>query len=311
MPFFTGTRVTSYGSEISHEILDVLSGLLAAPGRTYRITPLTGSYHREAYLAQNDVGESVVMKIRSDPRPLVRSSLVLSLLRRRQLTQQWVVIPPTRTPLGWVLGLRWVPGAALTHVDLQAWTETEVSRLGSDLGCLMSAIHTVRPRNQQWLGKADARFADKLQAGSEHLGTGLTKELKAFWSEIRPALQAAPMALIHRDIHPANIIVHDRGLADIIDYEQSRFADPLYDFVKPFEYVMPLHPAIGSSLVQSYDLDLTRTDIIQRLSAVFALEYLSAIVYFDKRADEQMISRQRANLVTLLDKTLTHFSVTP
>jgi hypothetical protein len=199
--------VTSYVPGTTHEVLDVLSGLLEAPGRKYRIAPLTDSYHREAYLAQDDVGDSVVMKIRSDPRPLARSSLVLGLWRRRRLAQQSVVIPSTRTLLGWVLGLQWVPGVTLTDVDLPAWADAKLSRLGWDLRGLMSAIHSIRPRKQQSLSKADARFADKLQAGSEHLGVGSTRQLKAFWSEMRPALNSVPIALKEASSVPSNTVI--------------------------------------------------------------------------------------------------------
>jgi hypothetical protein len=86
----------------------------------------------------------------------------------------------------------------------------------------------------------------------------------------------------------------------VIDLEQTRLADPLYDLVKPADSVLALHPALGPAFRQAYGLDTARPDIRGRLAAVFALEYLSAIVYFDKRGDHTMIADRRDRLTRLL-----------
>jgi hypothetical protein len=86
----------------------------------------------------------------------------------------------------------------------------------------------------------------------------------------------------------------------VIDLEQARLADPLYDMVKITESVLTLHPALSPAFRAAYGLDTAHPDVRDRLAAVFALEYLSAIVYFDKRGDQVMAAEQRDRLIRLL-----------
>lgn len=64
--------------------------------------------------------------------------------------------------------------------------------------------------------------------------------------------------------------------------------------------MLTLYPALGPAFRQAYGLDTARPDVRDRLAAVFALEYLSAIVYFDKRGDQSAIAGQRDRLTRLL-----------
>ena len=48
----------------------------------------------------------------------------------------------------------------------------------------------------------------------------------------RPLLDARPLAVIHTDANPWNVLVDDDGNATWMDWEFAWFGDPLYDFVR-------------------------------------------------------------------------------
>jgi aminoglycoside phosphotransferase (APT) family kinase protein len=279
----------------------VADSLTAAGLAADRLTPLLGGYGGGTFRATTQLGELVV-KVRSDVRPLAIARAASHLLTNHGLAHQDVVVPPTRTRAGWLIAVRWIDGHDVSHEHVREWTSQQAGRLGQDLGTWLSTLHSIRGPRQDWLDKADQRFIAKLLRGAErgHLDDPLVDQLEAFWQGVRPALAGAPITVIHRDLRAGNIVVRDRMFAAVIDLEQTRLADPLYDLVKPAESVLTLHPALGTAFRQAYGLDTARPDVRDRLAAVFALEYLSAIVYFDKRGDHEMIADQRDRLIRLL-----------
>jgi aminoglycoside phosphotransferase (APT) family kinase protein len=294
-----GEETLSIGPETGPET--VADALAAAGLVAGRITPLLGGYAGGTFRVGTQSGELVV-KVRSDVRSIVAARTASHLLSSRGLPHQDVVVPPTRTPAGWLMAVRWIEGHDLSHEPAGGWSSEGATRLGRDLGAWVSMMHSIRAPRRDWLGKADRRFTAKLRRGAErgHLATGLVIQLEDFWQRVRPALDGAPVALIHRDLRAANVVVQGGAFAAVIDLEQARLADPLYDMVKITESVQTLHPVLGSAFREAYGLDTERPDVRDRLAAVFALEYLSAVVYFDKRGDQAMIADQRDRLASLL-----------
>lgn len=293
---------SSSSPDTDAETVRAVADVLAAAGLTAnRLTPLLGGYCGGTFRATTQLGDLVV-KVRSDVRPLAITRTASHLLTNHGLAHQAVVVPPTRTPAGWLIAVRWIDGHDLSHQQVREWTSQEVSRLGRDLGSWLSTLHSIRGPRQGWLAKADKRFTAKLLHGAERgdLAASLVDQLEAFWRRVRPALEGAPITLIHRDLQVGNIVVRDRMFAAVIDLEQTRLADPLYDLVKFAESVLTLHPALGPAFRQAYGLDTARPDIRDRLAAVFALEYLSAVVYFGKHGDHAMVADQRDRLTRLL-----------
>ena len=257
-----------------HDRIRLLADVLAGAGLSAeRIEPLPGSYRGDTFRATIRGHDDVVLKVRPNIHALAMARVVASLLANRGLSYR-AVVPPTRTAIGWVMGARWIDGDALADVDLRAWRPEEVTRFGGDLGDWLSRLHTVRSFRRDWLSQADRRFTEKLERGAAagHLTPDLVESLTVVWRRIRPALRSAPVTLIHRDLQPGNIIVRDRRLEAVIDFEQSRLADPLYDLVKPSEWVLPLHHDIAPAFWEAYGADRTRPNIQDRLSAVFILE---------------------------------------
>lgn len=276
--------------------------VLAAHGhRVTDLVELTGGFGGTNLLAGTPDGPLVV-KVRPDARPLRVIRTVSGTLTHRRVPHPGVLLPPTATDAGWVLGLRWVGGRSLADAPVSAWTPTQAARFGADLGRWMRRLHTVRMARRTWQAPAERRYDQKTdlcrRAG---LVVGrLARQVTAVWDTYRPVLARAPLTLVHRDLQPGNLLVDDVRFAAVIDFEQARLADPLYDFVKLEQWVFPLHPGIGPALRAAYGLDLDDRDVHARLTLVSLIELLSMVNYFHENGRTALADDKREHLRRLV-----------
>jgi aminoglycoside phosphotransferase (APT) family kinase protein len=225
-------------------------------------------------------------------------------LALRRVPHPDVLLPPTATDAGWILGLRWVDGRSLVDTPVATWSPAQAARFGTDLGQWMRRLHTIRFAHRTWRAKAERRFAEKSQLchNAGLVGGRLAGQVADMWQEYRPVLATAPLCLIHRDLQPGNLLVHDSGFTAVIDFERAHLADPLYDFVKLEQYVFPLHPGIAPSLRAAYGLDLSDGNVCARMAAVSLIEHLSLLNYFQKQSKPDLIADQQQRLRRLVEQ---------
>lgn len=260
----------------------VVRRVLAEHGHTVSdLVELTGGYGGTNLLATTPAGPLVV-KVRPEAKALRIIRTVSGTLTQHGVPHPAVLVPPTATDAGWILGLRWLSGRALAEVPASAWTPAQAARFGTDLGRWMRRLHTVRMARQTWRTRAERRYAWKTdlcrQAGL--VAGRLAHRVDAVWNTHRAVLATAPLTLVHRDLQPGNLLVDGARFAAVIDFEQARLADPLYDFVKLEQWVFPLHPGIAPALRSAYGLDPDDHDVRARLTLVTLVELLSMVHYF-------------------------------
>ena len=76
------------------------------------LVALTGGYGGTNLRATTSSG-SLAVKVRQEPRPLQVIRTVSRTLAHRRVSHPGVLVPPTLTSAGWILGLRWVAGRSL------------------------------------------------------------------------------------------------------------------------------------------------------------------------------------------------------
>jgi aminoglycoside phosphotransferase (APT) family kinase protein len=264
---------------------------------------LTGGYSGTNLRATTPNG-SMVVKVREDPRQLRVIRTVSGTLAQRRVPHPEVLLPPTATAAGWILGLRWIAGRSLVDTSVATWNPAQAGQFGTDLGRWMRQLHSLRFAHRTWRARAERRFAEKAeQCRVAGLVVGpLARDVSAMWHEHRDVLARSPLSLIHRDLQPGNLLVDDAGFTGVIDFERAYLADPLYDFVKLEQWVFPMHPTIAPALRGAYGLDLSDTDVAARLAVVSLVEQLSMIAYFHKHNMPDLVADQQQHLRQLVER---------
>jgi aminoglycoside phosphotransferase (APT) family kinase protein len=286
-------------------LTDELARACSAAGlRIGVVRPLEGGY-RGGNFVTTDAEGPLVLKLRPELRPLAIARSASHLMQERGLPHSLVVAGPMPTTAGWLLCTRWLPGVPVAAGAAAHWTSAQAAAFGDSFGRWLRRLHEIRTSQQLWLPRAEARFRSKIEDCRRRglLEDDLTRWLERFWATAEPALRKAPVALVHRDLQPGNVIVEGDAFVGVIDLEQARLADPVYDLVKPHDEVIRMHPAIEPAFAAAYGLDTTSPDVRHRLDVVFVLEYLSAMVYFAKNGTDTDIADRRSRLRGLLGQS--------
>jgi aminoglycoside phosphotransferase (APT) family kinase protein len=111
--------------------------------------------------------------------------------------------------------------------------EDHVARFLSRLGAVVAALHRIAsshlPTVTPPLPKAEANLAEArarglIRAPDARAGTRL------LWAH-HPA-GPVPRGLVHRDLHPPNVLVAPDGTVGLLDFDHAAVGDPIEDFVK-------------------------------------------------------------------------------
>lgn len=260
---------------------------------------LPNSFNGSTYLARTSAGK-IIVKYRQKYRPLAVTRSVTQLLSSRGVRVQRIAIPLTQTAGGWLLGLGWLDATPLSAAGLQGLSAGERYKLGEQLAVWLAMLHSIRPVvATDWQAKANSRFARKLEdaIALQALTRAETGLVKRRWDILQPCLQSVTQVLIHRDLHPANVLTHNGQLVTVIDFENARLADPLYDYVKIKDFLLPIDPDIARGFHQCYGTQAWTTSQAQRFLAVSMLEYLSAVVYHARRGEAAKVADRRQALL--------------
>jgi aminoglycoside phosphotransferase (APT) family kinase protein len=172
---------------------------------------------------------------------LPRTERAPALLRTEQT---WLPVLATRLPLPTPTPVRigepsdlfehtwtiasWVEGEPADQVPI---TRTDAAEV---LGEFLTALHQQAPADAPAnptrgipLAGLEALVGDSFHVIADHVDADAVRDV---WQEAvaAPAWQGAPLWL-HGDLHPANVVVLDRGLAGVIDFGEMCAGDPATD----------------------------------------------------------------------------------
>jgi aminoglycoside phosphotransferase (APT) family kinase protein len=94
----------------------------------------------------------------------------------------------------------------------------------------------------------------------------LTRALDAAVVRARELSFPATLSLLHGDLNPYNVFVHDGEISGIIDWSYARYGDPLFDFAR-----LRMNPFVRAnpSAVQVYRAELSLTPDSERREAFY------------------------------------------
>ena len=263
---------------------------------------LTNSFGGDTYRAFVS-GTEVVLKYRTDRRPLAVTQSVSHLLELRGCVVQTVELPLHPVQDGWLLGLKWLEGHTLSSGLLNAYSPGRRFQLGNELAHLVETMHSFSPRSSHWVVRVESRLERKRRQALEleALTISDTKNIDECWGRVRHSLIDVKESLIHRDLHPANVLVLDDGSICAIDLENARFADPIYDLVKVRDLILRLDADFADGFRDTLGILRWNRTEWERFRAVCILEYISAVVYHARRGESLLASARRLSLLTICD----------
>lgn len=254
------------------------------------VSPLRWGFRNESWLATLADGRRLAVTRLVDPRAARDLPSLLSWIQPRMISAglpvpQFVQLstPPPRGVIvtGFVDG---VPGAELLESDSgaacvgslagRAWRKLRLVDLGDRrLPALWADPARLRAAAGAWL----RRLAPELSPSDRARLSGRIRAL--------PSLHAGrPAGLVHGDLVPANLLVHDGELVAVLDLEFARLADPLLD-AGWFDWIVWFHhPSRHAAAWESFTAeagfdrdDPTTRELLRSLPLVRLSEILAGL----------------------------------
>ncbi|MHC4473829.1 MAG: phosphotransferase family protein [Planctomycetota bacterium] len=222
-------------NELGSRVTDYVSGALGRPVRFLRADRLVKSSREAPWrLVVRESGEERSYVLRAGVARVEHEFRALRAMER-------VAIPTPRAygwdPEGAALG---APAFLMDHIDgepilpallaAEDWAEP----LFLDTVCALQGV------TREQLGAAagllepdDARAVlEDVCASFRESPDPLAEEAQAVLLETMPTLPEVRFS--NGDLYPTNVLVKDRRLAGVVDFEHAGFTDPVYEFLLPF-----------------------------------------------------------------------------
>lgn len=224
------------------------------------IKELQGGFANPAFL----INEKYVVRINNDTDTdrrdcFLRESILYKLLEDLKLpAPRPVAIDTTKntSPFCYIINT-YVKGDILSLI-YPSLSDGNKIKIALELGELMKKIHSITEDEIRtntelfswmtpWKEKLISKFNQTYFEFNEHknfLSSKDKKVVEKVHKDFREQISNSdiPLGLIHNDFHANHVIIDDRSIAGIIDFEWASFGDPLWDFQK-----LSIHLGEGSN----------------------------------------------------------------
>lgn len=203
--------------------------------------------------------------------------------------------PGPRYPMPWAVQT-WIEGDVATPNGL-----SNSSTLALDLARLIESLRRVDTRGRRFDGQGrggklpdhDAWMATCLENSQGLLDV---PRLRAIWTQLRELPPSGPDVMSHKDLTPANLLVHGEHLVGVLDGGGFGPADPALDLVAAWhlldrEQRENLRNHLGSS------------DIEWKRGAAWAFQQAMGLVWYYERSNPVMSDLGRSTLRRVVDET--------
>jgi aminoglycoside phosphotransferase (APT) family kinase protein len=192
--------------------------------------------------------------------------------------------------------------------SLQSWVDGDVATPDGLATSATFALHIVKLiASLRATNARDRRFDGKGRGGNlpDHDGwmetcfensTGLldVPRLRRMWARFRELPPAGPDIMSHRDLIPANLLVHGEHLIGVLDAGRFGPADPALDLVAAWH----LFDRERREIVR---LRLGSSEVEWQRGAAWAFEQAMGLVWYYERTNPVMSALGRSTLRRLLD----------
>ncbi|MGW3911442.1 phosphotransferase enzyme family protein [Streptomyces sp. NPDC005070] len=193
-----------------------------------------------------------------------------------------------------------VPGRPVQELTLTAAEEYEAHRQG---GLLLARLHAAGDLTGPWRIEAEEALcsaAHGLDGRLDDAGDRLTEEERALVRTLTQQLRwvgPLPLGFIHGDARPRNLVWSGRGAW--IDFERSRFAPVVQEFVALACGVWADRPRLRAACLSGYGRELTPQEL-HVLKCLAGLDAVSALTWGEEHDDPCLAARGRRTLNRLM-----------
>ncbi len=266
-----------------------------------QVSPVTGGFSFEQkYLLTGEDAKPYLVRIARTPHPEddKRKREEYDVLSR--LRQYSARVPGTITfgttddrTLCFMI-LTYCPGTDAERV-LATLSHEEQYFLGIEAGRELKKLHAMpAPATQpEWSGAVSAKFQRKCCAFIDRKldlpGVGLP-DLTAFVERNIPCIRNARQTFLHDDYHPGNLIIEEKKLSGIIDFNRYDWGDPVHDFVKLGYFSRAISIPFSAGQVEGYHGGSPPPEFWQRYSLYCAMTIVADVLWSDMYEEQGGVS---------------------
>lgn len=189
-----------------------------------------------------------------------------------------------------------VPGRPLKQLTLTPAEEIRAHRQG---GALLARLHAAGDLSSPRRGEAERALQAAADGADNHLRragdrvTPAEQKLVRDLAEQLRTLPPLPIAFVHGDAWDRNLMwSKTEGQAGLIDFERSRFATAVQDFVLTACATWADRPDLRTACLQGYGCDLTPEEQ-HALKCLVALDAVNCLVWGPAYDDPHVTARGR------------------
>ena len=191
------------------------------------------------------------------------------------------------------------------EVALSGLCETDQYRIGVQAGKEQKKMHAL-PAPQglpDWYESFSAKFARKVAAFDKR-GIdlpGIDREhLSGYIHENISCIRNSPRVFLHRDYHPANMVIDKGQLSGIIDFDRYEWGDPVFDFMALAYFSRAVSIPFSVGHIDGYTGGLPSCEFWKRYALYCAMSiipgHLWACDYAEKTGSPDEIGRSEKSI---------------
>lgn len=200
--------------------------------------------------------------------------------------------------------LSYLPGTD-GEVALNHLTDEEQYSSGFEAGRELKKLHTLpAPSDYPSWYTVKKRKIDKYLREVEKINVdeGLKAMLKNYIKDKEYLMEHRPNRFQHDDFHPSNILIKDKQLSGIIDFQRMDWGDPVHDLQKLGFFSKQVSVPFTNGILDGYHEGEEISDSFWELFTYYSVVHIvSALVWGKKRSPEQYELLSKRSLEVIRD----------
>ena len=186
--------------------------------------------------------------------------------------------------------LSYLPGKNAEEA-LPRLPETQQFAIGFSAGQELLKLHGVRhpDKDFDWPSRRTTKYLRHIEGARDlDLAFAGQEEVEDYVDANLDLLDKAPVRFQHEDYHAANLIVHKREFAGVVDFNRFDWGDPVEDFCKLPWFSRPVSTPFARGQVQGYLSGGVPTELWRRYNLYVTMSLHGSLVWAHRYYPKQL-----------------------